>query len=111
MLVIKGKDYLKNVRFYIIIKEVVRAMISIKNLEFKYRNKEIFNNLRYPKGILFEDVAIILNILFQCKKVVILKDMLYNYLDRQGSIMKSNWNHQKLVSKLFMFEKRLDFLK
>ena len=76
----------------------------------KLYKKEIFNNLRYPKGILFEDVAIILNILFQCEKVVILKDMLYNYLDRQGSIMKSNWNHQKLVSKLFMFEKRLDFL-
>ena len=36
---------MKNVRFYIIIKEVVRAMISIKNLEFEYRNKEIFNNL------------------------------------------------------------------
>lgn len=76
----------------------------------KLYKKQIFENLRYPKGIVFEDVAIILNILFQCKKVVILKDMLYNYLDRQGSIMKSNWNHQKLVSKLFMFGQRLDFL-
>ena len=46
---------MKNVRFYIIIKEVVRTMISIKNLEFKYRNKEIFNNLNLE----FEDKKII----------------------------------------------------
>lgn len=76
----------------------------------KLYKKQIFENLRYPKGIVFEDVAIILNVLFQCNKIVILEDTLYNYLDRSGSIMKSAWNHQKLVSKLFMFEQRLDFL-
>lgn len=76
----------------------------------KLYKKEIFKNLRYPKGRIYEDNAIILQILYRCKKIVIIPNMLYNYLKRENSIMLTNMNEQKLKSMFLNNEERAQFL-
>lgn len=56
----------------------------------KLYRKEIFNNLRFPKGRLYEDYYIKYDILTRANKVVIVDQVLYYYFHRDGSIMHSN---------------------
>ncbi len=45
------------------------------------------NNLYFPKGLLYEDLCTVPKIIINCKSVVFIEDVLYNYLQRGGSIM------------------------
>lgn len=76
----------------------------------KLYKKYIFEYLRYPKGRIYEDNAIILQILHKCKKLVVIKDRLYNYLKRQNSIMLTEITEQKLKSMVLNNEERTQFL-
>lgn len=54
----------------------------------KLYSKEIFNNLRYKRGIINEDEQILYSIIKKCQKIVILPQALYFYrLGRKDSIM------------------------
>lgn len=53
----------------------------------KLYKKEIFENIRYPKGKLHEDEYIIHRIFYQCKKVAVIDKPLYFYTIRNGSIV------------------------
>ena len=76
----------------------------------KLYKKYIFEHLRYPKGRIYEDNAIILQILHKCKKLVVIKDRLYNYLKRRNSIMLTGMTEQKLKSMILNNEERTQFL-
>ena len=54
--------------------------------------KDIFAELRYPKGRLYEDVFIYHGILAQTKKMVFTGTTVYYYLIRSGSIMHGEYN-------------------
>lgn len=57
----------------------------------------IFNNLRYKKGIINEDMEILPKILDRCNKVILLNKPVYHYIKREGSITVSkysNWKYQ-----------------
>lgn len=54
--------------------------------------KDIFAELRYPKGRLYEDVFIYHGILAQTKKIVLTGTTVYYYLIRGGSIMHGEYN-------------------
>lgn len=54
--------------------------------------KDIFAELRYPKGRLYEDVFIYHGILAQTKKIVLTGTTVYYYLIRSGSIMHGEYN-------------------
>lgn len=56
----------------------------------------LFKKLRYPKGKIHEDEFIIHDIAWNCKKVSIISDILYNYRIRDNSIMLSKMNIKKL---------------
>lgn len=51
-----------------------------------YRSK-LFNNIRYPKGKLYEDLATTYQLIERAKKVVLLESIMYAYVQREGSIM------------------------
>lgn len=54
----------------------------------KLYSKEIFNNLRYKRGIINEDEQILYSVIKKCKKIIILPQALYFYrLGREDSIM------------------------
>ncbi len=77
----------------------------------KIYKKEIFNDLRYTEGRIYEDSAILLLILNKCKRLVIVPNALYYYLRSFNSITKSQMNQQKIDSKTKNLVERIEFLK
>ena len=60
----------------------------------KLYKKELFDNIRYPDGKLFEDTYIICDLLSKAKVVSYLSKPLYNYVYRKESIMNNySYNH------------------
>lgn len=67
----------------------------------KLYQKQIFENLKYPKDMLYEDIQIIDDIIERCDKIVYTTYKGYNYLQRTGSIMygKMSPKRMSLISK------------
>ena len=64
----------------------------------KLYKKELFNNIRFEKGKIHEDEFIIHKIIIQCNKIACVSDMLYFYVQRDGSIMHSVGSVKELDS-------------
>jgi len=58
----------------------------------KLYSKDIFKDIRYTDGILFEDMDVFLPILKKAEKIVLLNDKLYHYIKRKNSIINSIFN-------------------
>jgi len=103
------------------INEINIKSYDCKNLQYEFKvpylmtawaklyKKEIFNNIRYPKGKLHEDEFIIHEILGESKKCVISNEPLYYYLQRDNSIMstKSEKNVQHILE---AYTNRIEYL-
>lgn len=87
---LKGEDLLK---------EYFNNDMLISSPVNKLYKKDVFNNLRYYEGIIYEDRYLSID-LFLNYSVYALKDAKYNYYMRSGSIIHSSFS-----------EKRMDFLK
>lgn len=70
----------------------------------------IFNTLRFPVGMLYEDTAIRFHTLFQAKKICITDAVLYYYYLSPNSIMRSPFK-EKSLDILKVTQINLDFLK
>lgn len=64
----------------------------------KLYKRNIFDDLRYPVGKAYEDVYVIMDVLNQCKKVVVDTASYYFYVHREGSITASKFNIRDLES-------------
>lgn len=62
----------------------------------KLHKKELFKEVRFPEGKLFEDAAITLDIFKQCERVVFCGKPLYMYYQRAESIVNSGFGKKKL---------------
>ena len=51
--------------------------------------KELFSNLRYPVGHMFEDYAITHQLVYRANRIICLEEHLYSYRYRKGSICHS----------------------
>jgi glycosyltransferase involved in cell wall biosynthesis len=58
----------------------------------KLYSREIFREIRYTDGILFEDMDVFLRIIQKAGKTVLLNDKLYHYVQRENSITNSKFN-------------------
>ncbi len=77
----------------------------------KLYKRQIFDNLRYPKDrMYYDDTAIILQLLAVTKKIVIIKDVLYNYFKRDNSLMSSKISKQNVTDIILNFQDRVEFL-
>ncbi len=76
----------------------------------KLYKSHIFNSLRFSTGYVYEDEIIILNILKNTNKLCIVKEALYNYYQRNDSIMNSKISNVKLKSMLYQFDVRIPLL-
>lgn len=56
----------------------------------KLFKKELFQNKKFKKGIHFEDIELIPQLLLQCKTLALTSNYHYQYLERQDSISKSH---------------------
>lgn len=62
----------------------------------KLYKKEIFDNIRFPKGMIFEDNYIIHKLFDKARKVVFIDKTLYYYIERGESIMRKPYTLRSL---------------
>lgn len=58
--------------------------------------KNIFDNIRFPKGKQHEDEFLIHRIVYECNHIVCLRQSLYNYVQRSSSIMNQKFNPKNM---------------
>ena len=62
----------------------------------KLYKKDLFDNIEYPKGRLFEDISTTYALMMKCKKIAVGYESKYNYIFHNNSIVNSNFNIKKL---------------
>ncbi len=62
----------------------------------KLYKKELFEQVRYPKGKIHEDEFVIHEIVSQCGRISVTEKELYNYVQRRDSIMGQGYNRRRL---------------
>lgn len=65
---------------------------------FKIYKKQVFSNIRFPKGYLYEDVATTYKPFFHADKVAVIKGRLYAYRKRKDSIIRQVFSEKKLAA-------------
>ena len=118
-------NYLKNQKRKILYKDVFRKDFISKEKE-KFKNiqndfssltvyawnklykKELFNNIRYPEGKIYEDSYVLCDILDKANIVSYTLKPLYNYVYRSESIV-NNFSI-KHFDKIDSFNKKIEFL-
>lgn len=65
---------------------------------FRLYKKEIFENIKYPKGYLFEDVATTYKTFIAAKKMCFVDAKIYAYRVRSNSIVRQTFTKDKLVA-------------
>ncbi|MCI7678044.1 MAG: glycosyltransferase [Streptococcus orisratti] len=77
----------------------------------KIYKKRIFDTLRFEKGKLYEDEFINYKLFWDIQNVAIVKEPLYNYVQRSGSIVTSNMTLEKLEMQKEVQKRRIKFYK
>lgn len=62
----------------------------------KLYSKELFNEVKFPKGKLNEDNGTTYKLILQCDKIAYGNKSIYNYYKRENSIMTSKFNLSKM---------------
>ena len=74
-------------------KAILQNYICRKNMGNYVWNKiyraELFNGIRFPEGMCFEDMAVMYKLMEKAQKAVCIPDYLHHYLQRKGSIVNS----------------------
>ena len=76
----------------------------------KLYRREVFDTIQFPKGLLYEDLAIVYNILAVTNRIAISDAKLYKYEVRPGSIMQTSFNINHYNS-LVVTDEAMDFVK
>lgn len=57
----------------------------------KLYRRNVFEKLRFPEGVIYEDLHIYLNMLLSCKRIALIDSPLYFYYKNPDSITRSNY--------------------
>ncbi len=74
----------------------------------KLYKKTIFETLRYPVGIVYEDLTIWYKLLFSFSNIAIVNELLYYYFQREDSIMNCDWTPKNLT-RMDAWEAQVEF--
>lgn len=72
-----------------------QTLYSVSSTNKMYKRK-LFENVSFPKGKLYEDVAIIGKVIKQCENVGLIDEVMYFYRISDGSITNSKFSINKL---------------
>ena len=64
----------------------------------KLYKKELFENIRFPVGMIYEDEFTTYKLLFAVQEIAVLTNCLYIYYFSETSILRSNWNEKKFAN-------------
>lgn len=94
--ILNGKDVLKMIQ-----QPDGYKVVVVWNKMYKV---EIFDNVRFEKGLKFEDELICLYIFWDCNRVVMIPDELYMYVKRNDSQMarKFSWEDVKTLQNIHL---------
>lgn len=95
--------------------EALNQLFESKNVIFivawnKLYKRQIFNNLRYEEGKIYEDEFIIHKILYESKITTFIDLKLYYYVQRENSITQSKFSVKNLMA-IEAMEDRIQFFK
>lgn len=76
----------------------------------KLYKKSDFNNIRFPKGLLYEDVFVTYRLIFKQSKVAYIENPLYFYYSRPESITHTQWT-PSVLAQLNGTKQQLNFFK
>lgn len=76
----------------------------------KVFKRELFNNISFPEGRLFEDEFTTYRIYYKCSKIIVLDDTLYYYYVNENGITQ-NLNLDKRFDEYDAQEERINFFK
>lgn len=76
----------------------------------KLYKRELFINYRFKEGIIFEDMQIMPQLIYESNKVVCIPDKLYYYYQRDGSILHTRYSIKQL-DKIEVLKERMEFAK
>mgnify|MGYP003311145993 CR=1 FL=1 len=76
----------------------------------KLYKKELFKNIRFPVGIINEDLFTTHKVLFLCDNIALVDERMYYYYMSPGSIMRSCWTPRRLFE-FTGYDELLVFLK
>ncbi|AYB65179.1 glycosyltransferase family 2 protein [Klebsiella variicola subsp. variicola] len=88
--------------------KAIECINIIPNAWGKVYRKELFNDIKYPEGMLFEDYAVLYQLSYG-KKIVFQDNALYNYRIRSGSIMR-DFNNNIIDHKFIILNEIYNFL-
>lgn len=76
----------------------------------KMYNKKCFENIRYPEGKLWEDLATTYKLLFSVPYCSVINEALYFYYNNEDGVVKRSWSPQRL-DEFEAYETQLKFFK
>lgn len=77
----------------------------------KFYSRDLFDGVRFPCGKENEDVGTLYKLIHKAKTIYMSTDVLYNYLQREGSIIMNRNCYREHVNHMFFYEERLKFLR
>ncbi len=93
--------------------QALQAMMYQKNVTHsawgKLYKKSLFENIRYPIGMNYEDLGTTYKIFSKANKVVCNTFVGYNYLQRKGSIINSQFQPSRMDA-LLLAKRQLDYI-
>ena len=97
-------------------KEAVKLLIRDRRLQNymwnKLYRKSLFDTVRFPEGLLYEDVAVSHRLFYQARRVVLMDEPLYHYrIMRKGSITQdSRINAEKEYQYFLHLSEQMEFV-
>ena len=76
----------------------------------KIFKRALFENIRFPSGMLFEDQGVTYKLMHNSKSILAISDVFYNYYQRGDSIMAGFYRPKALVDRITIWLSRYDFL-
>ena len=108
------KDDKKNTNAILKKEDALENLFYLKNLTVsawgKLYKKELFKNIRYPKGKLYEDLPTTYRLFAKSNIISTNSKKMYYYLIRKGSIMNSKFNKKRMDS-LYFTREQTEFVK
>lgn len=102
VLIYSGRDLMKTVF-------QINPIYNVAPCNKIYR-KKIFAKLRFPESIIYEDEAIVMQILNNADTIAVTNEVLYCYFLSDNSVMRNNFN-EKRFNIFDAYKIRYDFLK
>lgn len=104
-------DIVKKMSSEEILKHALMEAFPLEYVCNKIFSKNIIKHIRFPKGYLYEDMAVTYQLLHRAKDVLIIPDCTYNYrCSRPGQITGASLNPKAIIDRYVLQKNRIPFL-